>query len=77
MKDDVCGVAGRAQWLRVAKHGRRIQNGTVLLVKIGEGHGMHFIGGAQATMEVTARKSETHVCDQEGLEAEIAGRDGD
>ena len=34
---------------------------------------MHFIGGAQPTLEVTTRKSETGIRDQESLKSNITG----
>lgn len=58
--------------LSIGKHSRRIEHGAVLLVEVGERHGMYFIGGAQAAMEISACEGEACILDQIGLESEIA-----
>jgi hypothetical protein len=58
--------------LRAGHHGRRIKNGTVLFVKIGERHRMHFLGGAQATMKVAASEGEARIRNQIGLKSKVS-----
>ena len=58
--------------LGASQHVRRIKNGAVLVVKVGQRHGMYFICGAQATIKVATPKSEARIRNQKSLEPKVS-----
>ena len=51
--------------------GRGIKNRTVLIVQIGERHGMHLIGAAQPSVKIAACESETGIRHKIRLESQV------